>query len=240
MSSRFIRTILFLFLTVILFFNGVTVFASDFSVVDSSHVDVRLPDPKFAEAFKNQKEFAYSLPPVKTNFLEQLYEYVKNWLDKLEKISAILPWVLKTLLIAIVLFLLYIVITKTRIYRIFYSEKEIDTPEFTISKTNPENEDLDELIRKFVTEKQFRQAVRALYLKVISLLIAREYIHFSKEKTNIDYLHDLKNVELKTRFYAITSIYNYVWYGDAEIAEEQFEKFNERFQSFYTVIDVQE
>ncbi len=240
MSSRFVRTILFLFLTVIPWFCGITVFASDFSVADSSHVEVRLPSPDFVESFKSQKEFNYSLPPLKTNFFDQLIEYIKNWLDKLEKISAILPWVLKALFIVLVLFFLFIVITKTRIYRIFYAEREVEAPEFLISKTNPENENLDELIRKLVAEKQFRQAVRLLYLKVIGLLRAKEYIHFSKEKTNIDYLNDLKSVELRSRFYAITSIYNHVWYGDAEIAEEQFEKFNERFQSFYTAIDVQD
>jgi hypothetical protein len=240
MSNRFSRTILFLFLTVIPWFCGITVFASGFSVVDSSHVEVRFPDPKFEESFKSQKEFNYSLPPIKTNLFDQLIEYLKDRWGSLEKISAIIPWILKLIFLALVLFFLFIVITKTRIYRIFYSDQEVDAPEFKISKTDFENEDLDELIRKFVAEEQFRQAVRVLYLKVISLLRAKEYIHFSKEKTNIDYLHDLKNDELKTRFYAITSIYNHVWYGDAEIAEEQFEKFEERFQSFYTAIDVQE
>lgn len=240
MSSRFIRTILFLFLTVIPWFFGITVSASDFSVVDSSHVEVRIPSPDFAESFKSQKEFDYSRPPLKTNFIGQLIEYIENWFNTLGEISAILPWVLKILFIALVIFFLFIVITKTRIYRIFYSEREVDAPEFLISKTDLENEDLDELIRKLVAEKQFRQAVRLLYLKVINLLRTKEYIHFSKEKTNIDYLNDLKNVELKTRFYAITSIYNYVWYGDTEIAEEQFEKFEERFQSFYSAIDVQD
>ena len=88
--------------------------------------------------------------------------------------------------------------------------------------------------------RQYRLAIRLLYLKVINQLRIKEIIHYSKEKTNIDYLRDLTNEDLKSRFYAITTIYNHVWYGDIEIDEDQYERFEKSFQSFYTTVDVNE
>jgi hypothetical protein len=74
---------------------------------------------------------------------------------------------------------------------------------------------------------------------VINALRLKGYIHFSKEKTNVDYMLDLTNDDLKSGFYSITSIYNHVWYGELEIAENQFLRFEADFQSYYTAITIE-
>lgn len=240
MNRRFIRCIIFLFLFVIPGFSGITIFASDFSVVDSSQVVIRQTDPKFVDSYKYQKEFNYTQPPLETNFLKQLFEYLKNRFGSWKEFSAVIPWIFKLLMGILVVFFLFIVITKTQLYKVFYSDKEIKTPDFTFSTNDDQNIDFDEAIRLQMAQQQYRLVIRLLYLKVINLLRLKEYIHFSKEKTNVDYWRDLTNDDLKSRFYTITSIYNHVWYGDVEIAEDQFLKFEKSFQSFYTAVDVQE
>ena len=239
MSSRFIRHTLFFILFVIPGFSGITLFASGISAVDSSHVVVRQPGPKFIDSFRSQKEFNYTLPPFETSFLKQLWEYLKKQFGSWGKIAAALPLIFKILMWVLVIFFLTIVITKTRLYKIFYPDKEIKSPGFEFSNNDNQSIDYDAAIRLQMEQQQYRVAIRLLYLKVINLLRIREYIHFSKEKTNVDYLRDLTNDDLKMRFYAITTIYNHVWYGDVEIAEDQFMRFEKSFQSFYAAIDVQ-
>ena len=139
-----------------------------------------------------------------------------------------------------VIFFLFIVITKTKLYKLFYTDNELETLKLEFSKADESSIDLDEAIRSQVEQKQYRLAVRFLYIKVINMLRSKEYIHYSKEKTNVDYWRDLTNDDLKSQFYIITSIYNHVWYGDLEIAEDQFLRFETSFQSIYTAIDVQE
>jgi len=151
-----------------------------------------------------------------------------------------MPLILKLLAAIFVLFFLFLVIFKTRIYTVFYSDKAIHSPDFELTVADETTIDFDEAIRKQIDQKQFRLAIRLLYLKVFNRLKINEYIHFSKEKTNVDYLHDLSNPNLKSRFLVITSLYNRIWYGDVEITEEQFLRFEKSFQSFYTTIDVQE
>lgn len=240
MSKLFIQYFIFLILIVILVLTGITTFASDISVVDSSKVQLRLPDSKFADSYRLQKEFNYMMPPFRPNLFQQLIEYLKNKFESWKWFSNIIPLIFKVLMWVAVIFFLFIVITKTKLYKLFYTDKEFGTPEFEFSSVNEPSIDLEEAIRSQVEQKQYRFAVRLLYLKVINILRSKEYIHYSKEKTNVDYWRDLTNDDLKSQFYIITSIYNHVWYGDLEIGEEQFLRFETSFQSIYTAIDVQE
>lgn len=138
------------------------------------------------------------------------------------------------------IFFIYIVVTKTKLYKLFYSDKEIDQPEVVISSPEDQIIDFDEAIRLQLMQQQYRQAIRLLYIQLINLLKSKDYIHYSKEKTNIDYLYDLTNKDLKSQFNTITSIYNYVWYGDIEIGEEQYLRLEKSFQSFYAAVNEKE
>jgi hypothetical protein len=240
MSNRFIQNIFFIILFVIPVFSGITTFASTSTVVDSSKVVVRQPDSKFIDSYKSQKEFIYTQPPLETNFFKQLFEYLKQRFKIWKRFSEVIPLIFKLLMWVLFIFFLFIVITKTRLYKLFYTDIEIENPGFEFSPTDDQSIDFDEAIRLQVAQQQYRLAIRLLYLKLISMLRSKEYIHFSKEKTNVDYLRDLTNEDMKSRFYTITAIYNHVWYGDLEIAEDQFLRFKKSFQSFYTAIDVQE
>ena len=239
MSSRYIRYILFFIIMVIPVFSGITLFASDFSAADSSHIMVRQPDSKFIDAYRSEKAFIYTLPPLETSFLKQLWAYLKKQFGSWEAFTAAMPFIFKLLMLGLLIFLLFIVVTQTRLYKLFYSDKEIESPGFEFRTTDDQSIDFDEAIRLQMEQQQYRMAIRLLYLKVINILRVNEYIHFSKEKTNFDYVGDLTSEDLKSRFNAITSIYNHVWYGDTEIEENQFLRFEKSFQSFYTAIDVQ-
>ena len=238
MNKRFARYIVFLLLNVVLVLTGNPLHASDVSVTDTMHVAVRLPAKDFAKAFKAEKAFIYTKPSPKESFLARLLEFLNNKLQELAKISFILPWVVKILFAGLVIFLLIIVITKTKLYKVFYSGNPIQNPDFEIASAGEEPPDLDEAIRTQVEQKQFRLAIRLLYIKIINQLRIKEFIRYSQEKTNIDYLRELSNKELKSDFANVTSIYNHVWYGDVEIAEDQFLKFEKSFQSLFLAVDV--
>jgi len=240
MSSRFIRHIIIFIVLVIPGFSGITLFASGFSASDSSQVVVRQPDSKFIDSYRSQKEFNYALPPLETNFLKQFWEYLLRKYRILADITDAIPLIYKILMGGMIIFFLFVVVTKTRFYKIFYSDKEIESPDYKFSGNDDQSIDFDEAIRLQMAQQQYRLAIRLLYLKVIGQLRVKEMIHYSKEKTNVDYLHDLTSDDLKLRFTTTTSIYNHVWYGDVEIAEDQFVKFEKRFLSFYTAIDAKE
>lgn len=240
MNNRLVLRIFFFLLFVIPGFPGITIFASDHSIIDSTHVLVRQPNSHFVDSYKLQKEFNYSQPPIETNFIKQLIEYLRKnfkvWNVFIDK----MPWIFKVLMWVFVLFFIFIVITKTKLYNIFYSNREIEAPYYKFLSNDNEIVNYDEAIRLQVDKEQYRLAIRLLYLKLIGILRSKELIHYSKDKTNFDFLHDLTNNDLKSRFYSVTLIFNHVWYGDIEIAKDQFLMFEESFKSLYTDVDVQE
>ena len=239
MSRYFFRHILHLLLLVIPVFSGITLFASTDTIVDSSKVVVRQPDQKFLDSYRSQKEFNYAPAPIETNFIKQLWIYVVNKIEELISFSKAIPLIFKILIWGLVIFFIFIAITQTKLYQLFYSDNEIESPNYNISKSDEEIVDYDEAIDQFRANHQFRNAIRVFYLKMINGLLTHGYIQFSKEKTNFDYIHDLTNDNLRSQFSTITSIYNHVWYGDVEINEDQFLMLVPNFQSFYATIDAQ-
>ena len=57
------------------------------------------------------------------------------------------------------------------------------------------------------------------------------YIEWDIEKTNTDYLYEIKNPIHKEEFTYLSYLYNYIWYGEFEIDERMFQKAENRFKN---------
>ena len=240
MSSRLLLKIFLFVLLIIPGFSGITLFAHQGTDIDTTAVEVRGPGPDFVESYRSRKEFKYVMAPAQTNTLKQLWAYLQKHFKSLTRITELMPWGLKVLMWLLVLFFLFVVITQTKLYKIFYSGEEEVQPLHTILSSDYNHAiDFDSEITKLVEQQQYRLAIRLLYLKGIQQLREKEFIQYSKDKTNVDYLRDLNHTNFKSMFYRVTHIYNYVWYGDTDIAEDQFLRFEKSFQSLYSAINVQ-
>lgn len=239
MNNRQLQIIFAIILFVILEISGITLYSSNQSTIDFSKIEVRQPDSSFVSSYSSQKEFIYSQPAIKTNFFKQLFTYLQKRLGALSRITAALPWIMKALIGLLILFSVFVVIKQSNLHKLFYSEKEIKSPEFRISAVSNQLIYYDNEIKTQLNQKQFRKAIRLLYLKVFQQLQVKDIIKYSKDKTNVDYLRDLSNTDIKPFFYNVTQIYNYVWYGELEISEEQFLNFEKSFQSIFIRINAE-
>ncbi len=89
-----------------------------------------------------------------------------------------------------------------------------------------------ESILKFEKSGDFRSAVRYQFLFVLKKLSDKKLIAWTPEKTNKDYLAELKAPHLKDKFFQLSYIFDYVWYGEFSISEESYQKFKVQYQSF--------
>ena len=89
--------------------------------------------------------------------------------------------------------------------------------------------DFNQLLRDAEAEKDFRMAIRFQYLNMLKQLSSAEIIDFDPEKTNLDYTYEIKDEGVREQFQYTSYLYNYVWYGDFEINEAQYEKARESF-----------
>jgi hypothetical protein len=240
MNNLRLLKIFFILLMVIPFPWGITSFASDIPIEKQYHLTLRKPDNHFVEKYKARKEFNYKAPPVQNNFSMRILRPLVRLLDKIFTLSGNLPMPLSLMIWGALLAALAFIIVKTKIFRIFYAGKDIPHPEYQVLSGEENSCDYDAQISLLVEKGQFREAVRLLFLKLMTSLQKRELIQYSKDKTNRDYMRELTNEDFRSCFRSLSLVYNYVWYGNTPIKKEQYLNFEKNFQTFYDLINAQE
>ena len=80
------------------------------------------------------------------------------------------------------------------------------------------------LINKALEKNNYRLAIRYHYLQVLKHLSKKGEIEWDTEKTNYDYYREIKDEKTREEFQYISYIYDYCWYGEFEISNEDYNK----------------
>ncbi|WP_106916773.1 DUF4129 domain-containing protein [Chryseobacterium aurantiacum] len=89
-----------------------------------------------------------------------------------------------------------------------------------------------ESIANFERAGDYRSAVRYQFLFILKKLSDKKLINWNPEKTNKDYVAELKAPNLKNEFSDLSYIFDYVWYGEFNIDEQSYQKFKNQYQAF--------
>lgn len=92
--------------------------------------------------------------------------------------------------------------------------------------------DFDRFLRLALEGNDYRVAVRILFLRLLQKLHESEWIIWKKNKTNQDFLNEVRNRENYIQFRDLTLAFEIVWYGDQKITKEQFDQLEYLFNSF--------
>ncbi|MCW1147630.1 DUF4129 domain-containing protein [Flavobacterium lacisediminis] len=182
----------------------------------------------------SDSDFNYIEKPVKvdTNAWDRFWNEVGRFLSNLfdfgngpNSLSG-LEITMKVIAILIILFVVYLIV-KTIINKeggwIFSKSSN----KITVSETSEENIhalDFNTLITKVKNEKNYRLATRYYYLWLLKTFSDKSIIEWDIEKTNGDYLNEIKTIELKNEFQFLSYVYEYSWYGEFDLTETDFEK----------------
>jgi len=79
----------------------------------------------------------------------------------------------------------------------------------------------------------YRLALRFQFIKALQKLSSAKKIDWKAEKTNRDYARELRGTDYFFGFQSLSSTFEWVWYGDRPINEQEFNRFNEKFNEFY-------
>jgi len=93
-------------------------------------------------------------------------------------------------------------------------------------------QDYDKLIDQAIRDKDYRMAVRFLYLRSLQRLSVNNLVQLEAEKTNYQYINELNNTAYKDDFLWLTLNYEYVWYGRFSVNEEIFSQLKNSFEQF--------
>ncbi len=88
------------------------------------------------------------------------------------------------------------------------------------------------LIETAESENNYRLAIRYYYLWLLKTLSEAEIIDYDVEKTNSDYYLEITKEDTRKEFSYTSYLYNYVWYGEFDVDQQQFNKAKIAFTHF--------
>ena len=87
------------------------------------------------------------------------------------------------------------------------------------------------MIQAALNEQNYRLAVRFYYLLVLQKLAQKDLIDWQVQKTNADYVYEIKDNTLRGNFSRLTRIYDFIWYGNFEVNANDFAKAEKEFKT---------
>lgn len=203
-------------------------------ITDTSDVELRIPSENVIEKYRADKDFIYNRVKNPTGFWEIISAWINAFLQRLyhskgfQLVMNYIGYLIVLTAMIIVVFILY----KSRLRGILYSQKVIDPFKFNEVKENIHELDFDSVIADALNKKEFRTAVRFYYLKTLKLLSDNGLIDWKINKTNSQYIKEIKESGLKRSFSDLTNLFEWIWYGNMIIEESLFEDAKNIFTAF--------
>lgn len=108
------------------------------------------------------------------------------------------------------------------------SKDEIEAEEVVDEYTS--KSELELALEKALSDKDYRLAVRVIFLLALQSLENRNYIVIEKSKTIPQYLYELDGKKERSELNDLAYLFNYAWYGGFEVDQESYTKANQFYQ----------
>ncbi|MBR9854224.1 MAG: DUF4129 domain-containing protein [Algicola sp.] len=200
-------------------------------------LDTYKDDPKFDyEEVKTESTWFTDVINWFYNLLRRFFEWIFG-VGNAEGYLAVFLEVLPYLLLALFLYLVIRFFIKSNIHGIGKNKKNPNIVSLSEDEHIIKNEDIEQLIKSALNDKNYRLAIRYYYLFILQLLSERELIDWQQQKTNDDYLAELSTSTLLNAFAKATVLYDYVWYGEFELDQERYSKAEVTFSSLKNALN---
>jgi hypothetical protein len=165
-----------------------------------------------------------------TEWLRRLIRDIFDFGDSTQKASGF-TILLRILAVLIIGFAIYMIaralLNKEGMWLFGRSRKNISVQE--LGEENIHQMDFRQLISETKETGDYKLAVRYYYLWLLKKLSANEIIDWHWDKTNSDYLYEIKNAVLRKDFEYLSYVYDYSWYGDFPLDAQAFAKAEKAF-----------
>jgi len=210
--------------------------------------DISIDTDKLKD-FQQDNDYRYKPQDIKKNFLEKLADWISAKWDELmkwifgekkgSKFVNLLIKYLPYLLLAIGIFIIIRLLYRYDVFKRRAAQQNLPDIQLADDEKIVKSSNISELIKNAKAQKDYRMAVRYLYLNLLRQLDASEYIRFKKDKTNDDYIAEFKHQPLIPEFENLTYYYDFIWYGQYPIDEAFFSQIEQKFDHFLAKINKQ-
>lgn len=193
------------------------------------------------EEYRQLKDFDYLTEIEKDSWwtrfkkwLDMKYQQFMDWLFGEYKANAILALLLKLLpylIIAGILALIVWLFIRLNPGASFLVEPQEPRVNFNEEEEIIHKADISGLIDEAIANRDYRLAIRYYYLRLLKQLDSHGFIQYEFQKTNAEYLIEIKEEDLQSSVKKIIRLYNFIWYGNFPVSAEDFNRVQENFRS---------
>lgn len=200
---------------------------------DRSPVQVRYPEPDRLRELQTDRNYQYGrdAPPPENplaRFLSWLWRKIGELLSS-KAYQNVGQYVVLAAIAGLVIYLL----AKAEVLGFLFPKRAQSSPlDYENLAENIHGIDFDTAVDEAVAQRNYRLAVRLLYLQTLKHLTDADRIQYKPDKTNRQYVHELANSPLQTDFETLTRQFEFAWYGDFPVDETRFGAIHQQFQSF--------
>jgi hypothetical protein len=199
----------------------------------ASAVHIRHLDPQKLKSYAEDRDFKYDDVAPETDWWTRFWRWFWHLLEDAfgsGPSGQFIGYVALIILVALALFIIFKVLgldldifsRKSKSVEVPYSEVEDNIHEINF------NEEID----KAIATGNFRLAVRLFYLRILKQLSDADQINWQPEKTNQTYISEITDASRKHTFKNLTDQFEYVWYGEFAINQQQFDQMKTGFENF--------
>ncbi|HSI71222.1 MAG TPA: DUF4129 domain-containing protein [Gillisia sp.] len=196
------------------------------------------------EGYKQQKDFDY-LKEVENDswwsrfkkWLDMKYHQFMEWLFGEYTANSILLFILMILpylILAAILGLIVWLFIRLNPGASLLGDPQEPQVYFNEEEEIIQNADISGLIEEAIANKDYRLAIRYYYLRLLKNLDKQGIIKYEYQKTNAEYLAEIKEQDLQHSVKRIIRLYNFIWYGSFPVTGEDFNTVRESFRSIET------
>ena len=204
-------------------------------------VDVRILPNDVLDKYKNDPAFNYEGGPKET---DDWITKIRNWINQQlallrssKAYSTILDYLYYGLMILALILIIRGLIKADRRGLLF---GKVNSNEIKIIESDEDISQLnfDELISSAIESKEHKLAIRYLFLKSLKLLSEKGLIELRNNKTNYQYLSEIKNNQIADVFRNATSSFEWIWYGDFPVNDAILKSSQNEFNKLFALIRV--
>jgi hypothetical protein len=203
---------------------------------DSSAMQVRMPTSKRLAEAMNDGDYTYdrTAKPHDITWLQMIEYWLQAHLFNLSvsKTGSVLGNIILYSAIVALIVLAGVWLSNSSMRGIFYgSRKKLDIT-FSEDEVEISELDLQKLIDDNISSKNYRRAVRYLFLRELKRLSDNKVIEWNAAKTNRIYLLEIKDQTVRSKFKHVSWLFENIWYGDFTTDEATFLIARNSFEEF--------
>lgn len=201
---------------------------------DKSSLHIRNFNPKQLESYAKQREFTYlDTPPLNISLWTRFWKWIWGLVESVLTDSYsgnLIKYLIIGVLVALVAYFL-VKLAGLDLRVISGKSKPVEIP-YSESLENIHEINFSEEIAKAINISNYRLAVRLFYLSSLKKLNDKKLVDWQPEKTNQTYINELTDPEKRQSFELLTAQFEYIWYGEFFIGEEDFNLVKDGFDTF--------